>query len=143
MTIAIGADHAGFEVKQQIVKNLQSQNLNCIDFGTYDAGSVDYPDFAHPVANAVENGEATFGVLVCGSGNGVAITANKHQGIRAAICWNEDITRLSRKHNDANVICIPARFIDGHVAANLVDLFLHEEFDGGRHAVRVGKISAC
>lgn len=143
MTIAIGADHAGFEVKQSILKNLQAQNLDCIDYGTYDAGSVDYPDFAHPVAKAVEEGVADFGVLVCGSGNGVAITANKHQGIRAAICWNDDITRLARKHNDANVICIPARFLEPGMAANMVDLFLHEEFEGGRHAVRVGKISNC
>ena len=91
MTIALGADHAGFEVKQEILKNLQAQNLNCIDYGAYDPDRVDYPDFAHPVAKAVEEGAADFGILVCGSGNGVAITANKHQGIRAAICWNEDI----------------------------------------------------
>jgi ribose 5-phosphate isomerase B len=143
MTIALGADHAGFEVKQEILKNLQAQNLNCIDYGAYDPERVDYPDFAHPVANAVEQGAADFGILVCGSGNGVAITANKHQGIRAAICWNEDIARLARRHNDANIIAIPARFIEGEMAVNLVNIFLHETFEGGRHATRVAKISTC
>lgn len=143
MTIALGADHAGFEVKQTILKSLQLQNLNCIDYGTYDSERADYPDFAHPVAKAVEEGAADFGVLVCGSGNGVAITANKHQGIRAAICWNEDIARLARRHNDANVIAIPARFIEPSMAVNLVNIFLHETFEGGRHATRVGKISNC
>ncbi len=143
MTIAIGADHAGFEVKQTILKSLQLQNLNCIDYGTYEPDSVDYPDFAHPVATAVEEGVADFGVLICGSGNGVAITANKHQGIRAAICWNEDLARLARRHNNANIIAIPARFIESGMAVNLVHIFLHEGFEGGRHATRVAKISAC
>ncbi len=143
MTIALGADHAGFEVKQEILKNLQAQNLNCIDYGAYDPDRVDYPDFAHPVAKAVEEGTADFGILVCGSGNGVAITANKHQGIRAAICWNEDIARLARRHNDANIIAIPARFIEASMAVNLVNIFLHETFEGGRHATRVAKISNC
>ncbi len=143
MTIALGADHAGFEVKQEILKNLQAQNLNCIDYGAYDPDRVDYPDFAHPVAKAVEEGAADFGILVCGSGNGVAITANKHQGIRAAICWNEDIARLARRHNDANIIAIPARFIEASMAVNLVNIFLHETFEGGRHATRVAKISNC
>lgn len=140
MTIALGADHAGFEVKQAILRSLQSQNIDCIDYGTYTEDSVDYPDFAHPVANAVEKGAADFGVLVRGSGNGVAITANKHQGIRAAICWNEDLARLARRHNNANIIAIPARYIDLSVAVNLVNIFLYEEFDGGRHATRVDKI---
>lgn len=143
MTIALGADHAGFEVKQEILKNLQAQNLNCIDYGAYDPDRADYPDFAHPVAKAVEEGAADFGILVCGSGNGVAITANKHQGIRAAICWNEDIARLARRHNDANIIAIPARFIEASMAVNLVNIFLHETFEGGRHATRVAKISNC
>ncbi|MEP7269190.1 MAG: ribose 5-phosphate isomerase B [Saprospiraceae bacterium] len=143
MTIALGADHAGFEVKQRILISLQEQNIDCIDYGTYSADRADYPDFAHPVANAVEQGAADFGVLVCGSGNGVAMTANKHQGIRAAICWNEELAKLARQHNNANIICIPARFIDIHLAPVLVDLFLKAEFEGGRHAVRVGKISIC
>jgi ribose 5-phosphate isomerase B len=142
-TIALGADHAGFEVKQKILQSLQSKNINCIDYGTYTDERADYPDFAHPVSTAVESKSADFGVLVCGSGNGVAMTANKHQGIRAAICWNEDIARLARRHNDANIICIPARFISEAVAINLVDLFLHESFEGGRHATRVEKITNC
>ena len=143
MTIAIGADHAGFDVKQIILRSLQAENINCIDYGTYSPERADYPDFAHPVANAVEEGAADFGVLVCGSGNGVAMTANKHQGIRAAICWNEELAVLARSHNNANVICIPARFIDVDIAPKLVDLFLKTEFEGGRHALRVDKISMC
>jgi ribose 5-phosphate isomerase B len=137
--IAIGADHAGFEYKQILAGSVQASQIN--DFGTYSTDSVDYPDFAHPVANAVESGEADFGILVCGSANGVAITANKHQGIRAAICWNEEIASLARMHNNANVLCIPARFISIDEAKKIVDTFLTTAFEGGRHANRVGKIS--
>lgn len=139
LKIAIGSDHAGFEYKQALAENLQTNEVR--DFGTYTTDSVDYPDFAHPVAHAVESGEADFGVLVCGSANGVAITANKHQGIRAAICWNEELAALARQHNNANVVCIPARFISLEVAKKIVDVFLSTEFEGGRHANRVGKMS--
>ena len=140
--VAIGADHAGFDYKTIIINLLKSKGLIINDLGTYSSDSVDYPDFAHPVANAVEKGEAGFGVLICGSANGVAITANKHQGIRAAICWNEEISKLSRQHNNANIICIPARFVSTAVAENMVTNFLETSFEGGRHANRVGKI-AC
>jgi len=140
MKIAIGSDHAGFDYKEAIAKWLNADNLK--DFGTYSSASADYPDFAHPVASAVENGEFDFGILVCGSANGVAITANKHQGIRAAICWNEELASLARKHNNANIVCIPARFISIEEAENIVRTFLSTEFEGGRHANRVNKI-AC
>jgi len=111
------------------------------DFGTFSRDSVDYPDFAHPVASAVETGEYAFGILLCGSANGVAITANKHQGIRAAICWGEELAELARKHNNANIICIPARFITDGEAEKMLDTFMNTEFDGGRHERRVEKIS--
>lgn len=140
--IAIGADHAGFEYKTVIVELLSSKGFQVKDFGTYSSESVDYPDFAHPVASAVESGEAGAGVLICGSANGVAITANKHQGIRAAICWQTDLARLARQHNNANIICIPARFVPTPVAEEMVNIFLNTEFEGGRHENRVNKI-AC
>lgn len=140
--IAIGADHAGYEYKMVIVDFLQNKGLMVSDFGTDGPNSVDYPDFAHPVANAVESGEASCGILVCGSANGVAISANKHQGIRAAICWQSDLARLSREHNNANIICLPARFISLPAAEEMVNVFLQTAFEGGRHQTRVSKI-AC
>jgi ribose 5-phosphate isomerase B len=140
--VAIGADHAGFEYKALLSALLQQEGLEVTDKGTYSTDSVDYPDFAHPVASAVENGEAGFGVLICGSANGVAITANKHQGIRAAICWSEEIAGLARQHNNANIICIPARFVSVDVAKAMLKLFIKTSFEGGRHANRVNKI-AC
>ena len=140
--VAIGADHAGFEYKALLSALLQEEGLEVNDKGTYSTDSVDYPDFAHPVADAVEKGEAGFGVLICGSANGVAITANKHQGIRAAICWNEEIAGLARQHNNANIICIPARFVSVEVAKSMLKLFIKTSFEGGRHANRVNKI-AC
>ena len=140
-TIAIGGDHAGFDYKSALVQFLEDAGYTVKDFGTSTADSVDYPDFAHPVAAAVEQGEFDQGVLVCGSANGVAITANKHQGIRAAICWQEELAALARQHNDANVVCIPARFIDIELAKVIVDKFLTTDFEGGRHANRVDKIS--
>ena len=140
LKIAIGADHAGFDYKQALLETLQAADLK--DFGTYSNTSADYPDFAHPVATAVESGDFDLGILVCGSANGVAITANKHQGIRAAICWNEELAELARKHNNANIVCIPARFISIDEAKKIVDTFLNTDFEGGRHATRVGKI-AC
>ena len=137
--IAIGSDHAGFEYKELLSAYLSTNEIK--DFGTYAADSVDYPDFAHPVASAVENGEFEFGILVCGSANGVAITANKHQNIRAAICWLTEIAALARQHNNANIICIPARFVSTALAEEMVDTFLNTAFEGGRHQNRVDKIS--
>lgn len=139
--IAIGSDHAGFDFKQELVEFLESKGLQVKDMGVYENKSADYPDFAHPVAYAVEKREVSSGILVCGSGNGVAITANKHQGIRAALCWMPEIARLARLHNNANVLCLPARFISVEEAKEMVDAFLNTEFEGGRHQTRVDKIS--
>src|ERR1700735_2544349 len=139
LTIAIGADHAGFDYKQGIAESLNVKEIK--DFGTYSSASVDYPDFAHPVAAAVENGEFDFGILICGSANGVAITANKHQGIRAAICWNEELAVLARSHNNDNIVCIPPRCITREDAEKIGKVFLATKFEGGRHANRVNKIS--
>ena len=139
--IAIGCDHAGFDTKEELISFLEGEIMLFKDFGTYSRDSVDYPDFAHPVAAAVENGEAAFGILLCGSANGVAITANKHQGVRAAICWGEELAELARKHNDANVLCIPARFVSEGDAEKMLDIFMNTAFEGGRHSQRVDKIS--
>jgi len=137
--IAIGADHAGFDYKELLKSFLSDYDVR--DFGTYSADSVDYPDFAHPVADSVESGESTFGILVCGSANGVAITANKHQGVRAAICWQTEIAELARLHNNANIICVPARFVSEETAKEMVTTFLNTAFEGGRHQTRVAKMS--
>lgn len=137
--IAIGADHAGFDYKEILKDFLQDYEVK--DFGTYSENSVDYPDFAHPVAAAVENGEFTYGILLCGSANGVAITANKHQHIRAGLCWENEVAALVRKHNNANVLCIPARFVSEELAKEITTTFLSTEFEGGRHQNRVEKIS--
>lgn len=141
MKIAIGSDHAGFEYKEALKKWLGDHGYEVNDFGAHSSESSDYADFAHPVANDVDKKNATLGLLVCGSANGVAITANKHQGIRAAICWNEELASLARQHNDANVLCIPARFMSIGLAEKVLDAFLKASFEGGRHARRVGKIS--
>ena len=138
-TIAIGADHAGFEYKKLLLDVLKDTEIK--DYGTFNVESVDYPDFAHPVAKAVEKGEKEFGILICGSANGVAMTANKHEGVRAAICWNEELAELARSHNDANVLCIPARFVSPELAKKITEKFLNTPFEGGRHANRVDKIS--
>lgn len=140
--IAIGCDHAGFQYKEDIISFLEGKGLEFKDFGTYSIDSVDYPDFAHPVATSVENNETAFGILLCGSANGVAITANKHQHIRAAICWGEELAELARKHNDANIICIPSRFVREGDVEKMLDIFMHTEFEGGRHEGRKRKI-AC
>lgn len=140
--IAIGADHAGFEYKSAIADQLKMKGYQVKDYGTHSTDSVDYPDFAHPVASAVEKGESGVGILICGSANGVAISANKHQGIRAAITWEQDIARLARQHNNANIICIPARFVSTPQAEEMINIFLATEFEGGRHEKRVNKI-AC
>lgn len=141
LKIAIGADHAGFAYKQALVEMLSASN-QVNDFGTCSEASVDYPDFAHPVALAVESGEADFGILLCGSANGVAITANKHAGIRAAICYNEEVTIPARSHTDANILCIPQRYVTLEQAKKIVEIFFTTNFEGGRHANRVNKI-AC
>lgn len=138
-TIAIGADHAGFEYKQLLMDLLKDYQVK--DFGAYSSDSVDYPDFAHPVATAVESGDNDLGILICGSANGVAMTANKHAGIRAAICWNEELAELARSHNNANILCIPARFVSKDLAKKITEKFLSTAFEGGRHNNRVQKIS--
>jgi ribose 5-phosphate isomerase B len=139
--IAIGGDHAGFGYKANLVTWLHAHGYETKDFGTYSSDSTDYPDFAHQVAAAVEAKEFELGILICGSANGVAMTANKHQSIRAAICWDEELASLARKHNNANVLCLPARFIPYPLAEKIADRFLHESFEGGRHDRRVSKIS--
>ena len=141
MKLAIGGDHAGFDYKQKIFHNLKQQGFEIEDFGTHNPDSVDYPDFAHPVASFVEANPDSLGILVCGSGNGVAMAANKHSGIRAAVCWNEELAKLARQHNNANILCIPARFVSPQMAASMISTFLSEQFEGGRHANRVHKIS--
>jgi len=142
MKIAIGGDHAGFEYKQKLVKKLEELGYEVKDFGPFSTDSVDYPDYVHPLSISIEQGEYELGVVICGSGNGVAITANKHQGIRAALCWNEDLAALARQHNNANVIALPARFISYELAEKLVEIFISTDFEGGRHLNRVNKI-AC
>jgi ribose 5-phosphate isomerase B len=142
MNIAIGGDHAGFAYKQAIIEMLTAGGHKVADFGPSSEASVDYPDHAHPLASSVEKGENELGILICGSGNGVAITANKHQGIRAALCWLEELGSLARQHNNANVLCLPARFVDLDLAKKIVHAFLTAKFEGGRHQNRVDKI-AC
>ncbi len=141
MKIAIGCDHAGFAYKEELKKMLSDAGHEVKDFGTYSEASVDYPDFAHPLATSVEKGENELGVLICGSGNGVALTANKHQGIRAALCWLDELGALARQHNNANVLCLPARFISLDLAKQITNTFLSTNFEGGRHENRVSKIS--
>ncbi len=142
MKIALGADHAGFLHKEHLKALLTHLGHEPKDFGTDSEVSVDYPDYVHPLAEAIEKNEQDLGILVCGSGNGVAITANKHQGIRAAIAWNEELAALARQHNNANVLALPARFISKEEAEKIVKAFLEAAFEGGRHARRVAKI-AC
>ncbi|WKK78903.1 ribose 5-phosphate isomerase B [Marivirga arenosa] len=141
MKVAIGGDHAGFEYKKKLVAFLEKEGHEVKDFGPDSDASVDYPDHVHPLAEAVEKKEQTLGILLCGSANGVAMTANKHQDIRAAIAWEEELAALARQHNNANIICIPARFIDYDKAESIVKTFLTTDFEGGRHGRRVDKIS--
>lgn len=138
--IAIGGDHAGFEYKQKLISQLSGLGYNITDFGPNSDASVDYPDYIHPMASSVETGDNTLGIAICGSGNGVAMTANKHKAIRAALCWNKDLAALARQHNDANIICIPSRFVSFETALEMVTTFLTVEFEGGRHQKRVDKI---
>ena len=139
--IAIGCDHAGYEMKEFLKRKLQKEDIVVRDFGTDGPESVDYPDFVHPLADAVEQGTVPLGILLCGSANGVAMTANKHQGIRAAICWKSTLAALARQHNDANVLCIPARFVSTQMGWKMTKAFLATDFEGGRHQRRVDKIS--
>lgn len=144
LKIAICSDHAGFELKQIVNQYLiDKKPVAYHDFGTYTAESCDYADFAHPMASAVEHGEFDFGISICGSGNGISMTVNKHQGIRAALCWNEEIARLGRLHNNANVLSLPARFVSVEEALKMVDAFFATDFEGGRHQGRIDKIPQC
>ncbi len=138
--IGIACDHAGYQMKEFLVGYLDSKGFDVYDFGTDSEESVDYPDYAHPLADAIERGELPRGIALCGSGNGISMTLNKHQGIRAALCWTPELAALARQHNDANVCSLPARFIDNVTAAEIVDKFLSSEFEGGRHQRRVEKI---
>ncbi|MBF8963301.1 ribose 5-phosphate isomerase B [Pontibacter sp. FD36] len=141
--IAIGGDHAGFTYKSLLKEQLETAGHEVTDFGPGSDASVDYPDHVHPLAKAVVNKEADFGILICGSGNGVAMTANKYQEVRAALCWQTELAKLSREHNNANILCIPARFVSQDVAADMTRVFLETEFEGGRHQNRVDKIPVC
>lgn len=138
--IAIGSDHAGFELKEVLISYLKTKNIDVVDKGCYSLERADYPDAAHAVATAVTNKEVNFGILMCGSGNGINMSANKHNGIRAALCWNSEISALARQHNDANILTLPARYISVEEAKKCVDAFLTEQFEGGRHADRIKKI---
>jgi len=141
MKVAIGADHAGFELKSQLIGWLETKVEVLKDLGTHSEDSVDYPDFAHAVAGEVEKGNYDLGVLICGTGIGVDMTANKHQGIRSALCWNKEVSKLAKSHNNANVICLPGRFISTDTAKEILETFLNTAFEGGRHNKRINKIS--
>jgi ribose 5-phosphate isomerase B len=143
MNISIGNDHAGTDYKFQIIKHLKNKNIEVTNYGTDSNSSVDYPDFVHPVAKDVVNNNANYGILICGSANGVAMTANKYSNIRAGICWNKEIVSLIRQHNNANILCIPARFTSIKDGLEMVDIFLNTDFEGGRHLKRINKIKPC
>lgn len=141
--IPIGCDHAGFELKQKVVEYLINKGFDVKDFGTHSADSIDYPDYGHPVAELVEKNSDMLGIVICGSGNGINMTVNKHQGIRSALCWNKEIAALARQHNNANIIALPARFINEKDAIEMIDIFISTEFEGGRHQKRIDKIPVC
>ena len=141
MRISIGNDHAGVEYKNYIREYLLDKNIQVNNYGTDSLDSVDYPDFAHPVSNDVNEKKSDLGILICGSGNGVCMTANKYKNVRAALCWNKELALLSKSHNNANIVCIPARFIEKKEALEIIKTFISEEFEGGRHERRVNKIS--
>jgi len=143
IVIPIGADHAGFELKSLLIKHLEKEGYQVKDYGCFSEESIDYPDFAHPVAEDVLSDPEKLGILICGSGNGINMTANKHQGIRSALCWKNEIAELARQHNDANIIALPARFVSFEEAKEMVDTFLATDFEGGRHQRRVDKIPYC
>lgn len=139
-SIGVASDHAGFDYKQIIKEHLEKKGYNVKDYGCYNKERADYPDYVHPLAKAVSHHEHNYGIMVCGSGNGVNMTANKYAKIRAALCWNEEIAELARQHNDANVMTMPARFVSIETALNMVDKFLSTDFEGGRHLERIKKI---
>ncbi|MBC9812427.1 ribose 5-phosphate isomerase B [Crocinitomicaceae bacterium CZZ-1] len=143
MLIPIGCDHAGFQLKQELISYLEEKGYEVKDFGCYSEESIDYADYAHPVAELVEQNKGMRGILICGSGNGINMTANKHQGIRSALCWQPEIAKLAREHNDANIIALPARFISSESAKEMIDLFFSTDFEGGRHQKRIEKIPFC
>lgn len=143
MIIPIGCDHAGFELKQVIIAHLEAKGYEVTDFGCYSTDSIDYADFAHPVADLVESTPGMKGILICGSGNGINMTANKHQGVRSALCWEVEIAKLAREHNDANILTMPARFISADLGKAMVDIFFSTDFEGGRHQNRIEKIPVC
>lgn len=138
--LGIASDHAGFEMKEELKRFLKEKGYEVKDFGTHSPESMDYPDVAHPLAESIERGEVSQGIALCGSGNGISMTLNKHQGVRAALCWNEELAALARQHNDANVLSLPARFISVELAKRIVEKFLESSFEGGRHLMRVNKI---
>lgn len=138
--IAITSDHAGFEMKEQLINYLFEKGIEVVDIGTTGPEAVDYPDFGHKLGSLIEQGEYEMGISICGSGNGINMTTNKHRGVRGAICWNEEISELARRHNDANICSLPARYIDFEIAKRIVDVFLATSFDGGRHEMRIRKI---
>jgi ribose-5-phosphate isomerase B len=140
MSIGVASDHAGYELKTKVIKHLESKGCVVHDFGTDSAESVDYPDYAHKLASAVESSSCQFGIAICGSGNGVNMTVNHHRKVRGALCWTPEIAALARQHNDANIISLPARFIEASIALQMVDVFLSTDFEGGRHQRRVEKI---
>jgi len=143
LNIAICSDHAGFYMKQEVIQYLEDKVASLKDFGAWSAESSDYPDYAHPMASAVESGKFDFGISICGSGNGISMTVNKHAGIRAALCWTPEIARLGRQHNNANVLSMPARFVNPEEALQMVDVFFATAFEGGRHQKRIDKIQQC
>lgn len=143
MIIPIGCDHAGFKLKLELIQYLEKKGYELKDFGCYSEDSIDYPDFGHPVAEMVEQNKGMLGIVICGSGNGINMTVNKHQEIRSALCWEPEIAKLAREHNDANIIALPARFVSIDLAKEMIDIFLTTQFEGGRHQGRVNKISLC
>lgn len=143
MLVPIGCDHAGFELKEVLKQYMINKGWEVKDFGCFSADSIDYADYAHPVASFIEENENMKGILICGSGNGINMTANKHQGIRAALCWKKEIAQLAREHNDANILTLPARFITEEEAKEMLDIFFTTAFEGGRHLNRINKIPMC
>jgi len=140
MKVAFASDHAGYDLKGYLMEIMSGRGYEPVDFGTYSSDSCDYPDYAHPCARAVESGECSFGIAMCGTGNGIAMTLNKHQGIRAALCWIPEIAALAKQHNNANILVLPARFVSREEAVAILDAYLDEEFEGGRHQRRIDKI---
>ncbi len=141
MKVSVGSDHAGFECKQAVIAFLELKGILVTDHGCYSTDSVDYPDFVHPVGNDIDLKQADFGIVLCGSGNGVAMTVNKHKAVRCALCWNEEIAQLARAHNNANVLSIPARYVTLEIACNMVGVFIDTAFESGRHQRRIDKIN--